>query len=334
MRERSGCICAEKFPQFRLLRKFFKHMKHNNFYKHSLLYNTAAPSQLLFNLASAILFLLIALFLLPSQLNACNPTVSFENIGCEKVSVYWNKGQSDQYYTTIDPGDSLKVRTNLGDIWYFSGWYGSSQTWVVNSCDDQTYQVKTKDKVEITNNGSCKISLFCEEWSADGQTNFMGVLSTGERLSIFPSAETAYIYAKNEDGEEINGIWTDGSEACYTINFSNCIANKGGLPPVKLIAFQARQLDAGKIMINWMTGSEIDNDYFIVERSTDAKLWNRIDLIPGAGNTTVRQVYESVDARPVQGLNYYRLKQVDYDGNSKYSAIKRVHYKGAIASNY
>lgn len=62
----------------------------------------------------------------------------------------------------------------------------------------------------------------------------------------------------------------------------------GGLLPVELIAFQVRQLGLEKVAINWMRASEMDNDYFIVERSTDAKTWNRVDLVAGAGNTTTK----------------------------------------------
>lgn len=71
----------------------------------------------------------------------------------------------------------------------------------------------------------------------------------------------------------------------------------------------------------WSTYSEINNQYFLVERSSDCQAWETLETIPGAGNSNSIKSYQYIDTSPLKGLNYYRLKQVDYDGKFKYSDI-------------
>lgn len=101
------------------------------------------------------------------------------------------------------------------------------------------------------------------------------------------------------------------------INFSLCPA--GGSAPVTLIAFSARHKDNG-VSIDWTTSQELNNSYFQVERSSDgSSKWSVIATVIGAGNSQVVRNYNSYDATPLSGVNYYRLKQVDNDGKFTYS---------------
>ncbi len=101
------------------------------------------------------------------------------------------------------------------------------------------------------------------------------------------------------------------------INFSLCPA--GGPAPVTLTAFSARHKGAG-VSIDWTTSQELNNNYFQVERSSDGSSnWSVIATVIGAGNSQVVRNYNSYDATPLSGVNYYRLKQVDNDGKFTYS---------------
>ncbi len=72
--------------------------------------------------------------------------------------------------------------------------------------------------------------------------------------------------------------------------------------------------------LNWTTVSEINNDYFIVERSNNnGKDFEETGKVKGAGNSSIVMSYEYSDNNYSQGINYYRLKQTDYDGNYTYS---------------
>src|ERR1041385_9231891 len=74
----------------------------------------------------------------------------------------------------------------------------------------------------------------------------------------------------------------------------------------------------------WTTASEINNDYFSVERSEDAISYQVVGTVKGAGNSTQELYYSLKDQSPVRGINYYRLKQTDFDGHFKYSEVCSV----------
>ena len=85
--------------------------------------------------------------------------------------------------------------------------------------------------------------------------------------------------------------------------------------PIGLVDFTA-QCNANNVVINWTTASEIDNNYFTIERSKDASEFNSIGTIKGAGNSSDNINYSFTDTNPLAGEGYYRLKQTDYNGNS------------------
>jgi len=98
--------------------------------------------------------------------------------------------------------------------------------------------------------------------------------------------------------------------------------NDPGLP-VSLIDFNAKFV-TDKVYVNWKTASEINNDYFTVEKTRDKNNWIIVDKVKGAGNSTTIKSYEFVDRNPFDGISYYRLKQTDYNGSFEYSIIKKV----------
>jgi hypothetical protein len=66
------------------------------------------------------------------------------------------------------------------------------------------------------------------------------------------------------------------------------------------------------IVLNWTTESEINSDYFVIQRSTDGVLFNDIAYVTGSGTSAYAHHYSYVDSTPGNGYNYYRLLQVDY----------------------
>lgn len=84
--------------------------------------------------------------------------------------------------------------------------------------------------------------------------------------------------------------------------------------PIELVNFEG-QFRNNKMLLNWKTASETNNDYFTIERSNDGINYETLGTIDGAGNSSIAISYNFIDERPVVGLNYYRLRQTDYDGN-------------------
>lgn len=83
--------------------------------------------------------------------------------------------------------------------------------------------------------------------------------------------------------------------------------------PVTLVNFTGNEQD-GKILLNWITASEINNDYFTIERSQNGYDFSEIGTVKGAGNNTMQRNYSFTDETPIVGDNYYRLVQTDFDG--------------------
>ncbi|HXD91557.1 MAG TPA: T9SS type A sorting domain-containing protein, partial [Bacteroidia bacterium] len=115
----------------------------------------------------------------------------------------------------------------------------------------------------------------------------------------------------------------------YTCNASNVI-----VLPIELTSFTAKQLNT-KTKLEWATASESNNNYFTIERSLDGTNFISISEIKGANNSTTTLDYSVFDEEPAVGINYYRLKQTDYNGKFKYSKVISVNYlsKGASFSN-
>jgi hypothetical protein len=103
-----------------------------------------------------------------------------------------------------------------------------------------------------------------------------------------------------------------------------------GALPVKLISFTADKYSDSQAKLAWVTASEINNDHFDIERSADAASWSKIGEVKGAGNSNEDITYSMMDDAPLTGANYYRLKQVDIDGNFEYSDIQEVDFGSSV----
>jgi hypothetical protein len=91
--------------------------------------------------------------------------------------------------------------------------------------------------------------------------------------------------------------------------------------PIELTAFNA-VCDGNKVKISWQTASESNNNYFEIERSSDAIEFTSILKINSQNpNSTTILNYSTIDNNPINGKSYYRLKQVDFDGKFSYSSI-------------
>ncbi len=112
------------------------------------------------------------------------------------------------------------------------------------------------------------------------------------------------------------GLSSLGETEDYRINVT-------ALLPVELSAFTA--IPKGQAAyLEWETITESNNDYFSIEHSIDAKTFSAIGRVKGRGTTYVPQSYSYLDREARPGINYYRLRQVDFDGQYEYSEMKTV----------
>jgi hypothetical protein len=102
------------------------------------------------------------------------------------------------------------------------------------------------------------------------------------------------------------------------------VSNSGVLP-VELIEFNAI-VNEDIVEISWTTASEINNDYFLIEKSQDALEWVTAIETKGADNSVNMINYFEIDSNPLRGLSYYRLTQVDFNGERETFNIIPVEY--------
>ncbi|WP_187631932.1 T9SS type A sorting domain-containing protein [Hymenobacter lutimineralis] len=128
--------------------------------------------------------------------------------------------------------------------------------------------------------------------------------------------QTSENYLTPTTAEEIEGVGIDGQPL-----------------PVTLTAFSAK-LQNKQVKLTWVTASEKNNKGFEVQRSADGVNFQTFTTVEGNGTTSSRHEYAATDANPLTGTSYYRLKQVDFDGQTAYSDVKSVVNGGGSLSVY
>ncbi len=118
--------------------------------------------------------------------------------------------------------------------------------------------------------------------------------------------------------------------AITTINYYDPIASGtdftfSAVLPVELIAFHVNKTEKD-VYLTWATGSQENSEYFAIERSQDGIDFSAIGYVDVTGDTKLRTDYSFVDEHPLKGINYYRLRIVDFDAKEEYSAILSVGF--------
>ncbi len=96
--------------------------------------------------------------------------------------------------------------------------------------------------------------------------------------------------------------------------------------PVNLLSFSAEALN-DEVVVKWATATEINSDYFEIQRSADNYNYETIGKVKAAGTSNIPMNYNFNDVAPLEGISYYRLKQVDFDGKFVYSQPVTVSTK-------
>jgi hypothetical protein len=148
-----------------------------------------------------------------------------------------------------------------------------------------------------------------------GSTNTQGRYINGEATPCTDAANAAtgrFIHLEQERTKlraDATG-WAKVSTALE--NLVSCVL------PVELNVFNAK-IDVNQVQLHWQTASEINNHGFEIERSFDGENWENVGFVRGNGTTTDLSNYDFNDKKPLIGLNYYRLKQIDFDEQFEYS---------------
>lgn len=135
----------------------------------------------------------------------------------------------------------------------------------------------------------------------------------------------------------INGNGSSGNITSNIVTsfspFKLASATSSSPLPVNLISFSGEVVNK-QIELNWETASEINNDYFSIEKSLDGINYEEINKVKGSGNSSLPIQYLYIDENPFIGTFYYRLKQVDFNGTYEYSSAISVYYEADTESMF
>ncbi|GAB4285119.1 MAG: hypothetical protein Kow0068_10360 [Marinilabiliales bacterium] len=128
-----------------------------------------------------------------------------------------------------------------------------------------------------------------------------------------------------------------GTGTTFGINPNSSIPPGSTVPnnlPVEFLDFNAYITKDNKIELKWSTATEQNNDYFTIERCNNDTNFETIGYIKGAGNSNELINYSFLDEYPLQGIAYYRIKQTDFDGTSKYTDVVSIKLEQSQSSNF
>ena len=104
------------------------------------------------------------------------------------------------------------------------------------------------------------------------------------------------------------------------------VTSSSNVLPISLDYFDVK-LNGERVALEWRTETETNNDFFTVMKSYDASTFEILGTVNGAGTSTIKHNYKFYDDEPQNGLNYYKVKQTDFDGASTFTQTKSIKFK-------
>ncbi len=196
----------------------------------------------------------------------------------------------------------------------------ASKDTTLNHISDAEYWVLDRDATAGTPSTDVFVRLSFNENDRSGLVDVASQL----RIARWDGTKWVDHGYTSATGNNTAGTFTSSARVTSFSPFT--IGSSTGLNPlpVSLLNFNAVAADK-QVKINWSTSSEIDNDFFTVQKSLDGKSWSVIGIVNGIENSTQFTNYSSIDRAPVNGLQFYRLIQTDINGLSTTSNIVTVN---------
>ena len=138
-------------------------------------------------------------------------------------------------------------------------------------------------------------------------------------------------YLGSINGTSLTGMFGGGVGDGYVQDFTRSFLQTVVFP-IELSYFDAFPQQE-QIVIQWMTESEVNHDYFTIERSREGQFFEELIQFKGRGGPSLRTHYEEVDPRPYPGKSWYRLKSTDLDGSFTYSRVVEVSLGSALSQS-
>ncbi len=232
------------------------------------------------------------------MISSTNPVTSGEPVG---VRLYFTQAEADELKAATLGNNSNAPGLPCTQNDDFSDNTGLTDLFVTK------YSGPNEDNLYTNNLSSGTYRVFGTDFGIPGSPDGPLTKAPNQFSSVF-SGGPGYHYVQLQV-TEFSEFWLHGSY-------------HGAPLPVEMIYFQAEAVNNSYIQLTWATAIEIDNDGFIVERSVDAQTWSNIGWVEGHDNATTQHDYSFNDYNVEPNVRYYyRLKQLDNDGDYEYTTI-------------
>ncbi|MBK6834346.1 MAG: T9SS type A sorting domain-containing protein [Bacteroidetes bacterium] len=176
--------------------------------------------------------------------------------------------------------------------------------------------------LDPSNNASAQVSLYYEDAAIITGSGIVSPADT--RVAHFSGG-----FWQNMGGSGASPITSTVAFTSFSpITFGSIVSYGSNPLPVELISFTAVPLNNKEVVLDWKTATEINNNYFLIEKSSNAVDYEVVTSVASKainGNSSTILNYDAIDSSPYSGTSYYRLKQIDFNGDYKYSDVVAVN---------
>ena len=226
--------------------------------------------------------------------------------GSVTVTIEGQDADNPSTFSSTDYDVTSRTRTSASVSWSPPDW----NTVGDEGADQQTSELKTIVQEIVNRSG----------WSSG---NSMVFIFSNNNTSAYRTAENNPKLVIEYEGGMSYACGTDvpvqDNDGDGEADFRDDTDDSGNLPIMLLDI--AVDMDGDAARLDWNTSSEINNNYFVVERSKDHVNWEKLGIVKGAGNSNTVKHYVYYDYKPHQGPSYYRLQQIDFDGSTTISKV-------------
>jgi hypothetical protein len=231
---------------------------------------------------------------------------------------------NDPRYPTQPYGGGGDYQTNISEG------FTATEAWIGNYNNTPTVLPKPTVNIsylcDVPAAGFAQLTANIVGGSACNPASYNWSASTGAFFGV-PSGASPYAMSPY-GAYSVSIVDNNGCAATGTLTLnSNCTSSNP--LPVEMIKFTVTKADRDALL-DWATATEMNNDFFEVQHSVDGDNFTKLDRVYSKnGNSTTVQNYQYLHTSPAKGINYYRLKQVDFDGQFEYTDIRSVVFGNA-----
>jgi hypothetical protein len=218
-----------------------------------------------------------------------------------------------------NPSGAISITLNTGTYSIYTNVNATSTSVTSPSCASYTGE-DVWFSVVVPSGGIVELDMIEGVITDGGMSVYTGSIGSLTEIACdddsSPNGAMSYLYLSGLSvGQTIYvRVWEYGGGTTGTFGI---LANSPIGLPIELLSFGGTVIDSRNVLLEWSTASELNNDYFIIERSTDGYNWTQIKNIDGSGNSNTKINYTTIDNSAPRTIVYYKLSQVDFDGISE-----------------